>query len=147
MKRILPPTLFFICVIIMIVILFLFPNFEFLNFPFNLIGLLVLIFGLWLAKYSSDIFEEERTNIYTFNDPTFLVTHNIYKLTRNPMYLGFLVSLIGITILIGNILNFIIVFVFFIITDRWYIRFEEKIMEKTFGKNYEEYKQTTKRWL
>ncbi|MCZ8499386.1 methyltransferase [Vibrio lentus] len=36
----------------------------------------------------------------TFDEPTLLVTEGVYKYTRNPMYLGFVVSLLGFAILL-----------------------------------------------
>ncbi|MDJ0593981.1 MAG: hypothetical protein QNJ72_29050 [Pleurocapsa sp. MO_226.B13] len=43
--------------------------------------------------------------------------------------------------------SLLVVVIFFVITDRWYIQLEEKAMAKTFGDQYAEYKAKTRRWL
>jgi len=63
------------------------------------------------------------------------------------MYLGFLISLLGVAIMLGDFSSILVVIGFFVITDRWYIKFEEAAMAKTFGDRYEEYKAKTNRWL
>ena len=69
-------------------------------------------------------------------------------MSRNPMYLGMLIALFGFALLYqGALSSFAFVFVFMIIADRWYIRFEELAMRNKFGRSYEEYCERTRRWL
>lgn len=147
MKKLLPPALFTVCIVIMIGFWWLFPVTNLLKFPLNLIGILLFLFGLGIAKRGSDIFEKKGTNIETFDDPYILVTDGLYKISRNPMYLGFVISLSGLFLLLGCLSPLFVVVLFFIITDRWYIKFEEAAMEKIFGVKYQEYKSGTRRWL
>ncbi len=147
MKKILPPTLFIICIAIMVGLWWLFPITKFLTFPISLIGILPFLVGLGIAKRGSDIFEKKGTNIETFDDPDLLVTDGLYQISRNPMYLGFLMSLFGLFILLGCISPLFIVIIFFVITDRWYIEFEEAAMDRLFGDEYTKYKTKTRRWL
>ena len=147
MKRIIPPVLLVICIVIMVVFWLVFPVMQFVTFPVNLIGILPFIGGLNIAKRGSGLFEQRGTNIHTFKNPTILVTDGLYRISRNPMYLGFLIALLGVAILLGNISSLLIVVGFFVITDRWYIQFEEVAMDKAFGQQYAEYKAKTRRWL
>lgn len=147
MKRILPPTLFIICIVLMVVLWWLFPVIRFLPFPVSLIGIPVFLAGLGIAKRGSDIFEKKGTNIETFDDPDVLVTDGLYKISRNPMYLGFLTALSGLFILLGCLSPLLVAVFFFVVTDRWYIEFEEKAMANVFGDEYAKYKAETRRWL
>ncbi len=63
------------------------------------------------------------------------------------MYLGFLIALFGLFVLFGCLSPLFIVIIFFVITDRWYIEFEEVAMAKVFGDEYAKYKTKTRRWL
>ncbi|WP_161953500.1 methyltransferase family protein [Prosthecochloris marina] len=147
MKKITPPFLFIICIVIMAGLWWMLPLVRFVPFPINLLGVLVFAVGLGIAKRGSDVFEKEGTNIETFNNPDILVTDGLFRISRNPMYLGFLTALVGMAVMLGNLSSFLVAFVFFIVTDRWYITFEEDAMAKAFGKRYAEYKAKTRRWL
>jgi len=63
------------------------------------------------------------------------------------MYLGFLMALFGFFMLLGCLSPLFGVVLFFVITDRWYIEFEEAAMAKAFGREYPTYKTKTRRWL
>ena len=147
MKKITPPFLFIICIVIMAGLWWMLPLVRFVPFPINLLGVLVFAVGLGIAKRGSDVFEKEGTNIETFNNPDRLVTDGLFRISRNPMYLGFLTALVGMAVMLGNLSSFLVAFVFFIVTDRWYITFEEDAMAKAFGERYAEYKAKTRRWL
>ncbi len=147
MKKVIPPVLFVICVVVMVGLWLVFPIMQFITFPISLVGILPLVVGLGIAKRGSDIFEKTGTNIETFDDPDILVTGGLYRISRNPMYLGFLVALFGVAIVLGNFSSLLVAVGFFVITDRWYIKFEEEAMAKTFSDRYAEYKAKTRRWL
>lgn len=147
MKKIIPPVLFVICIVVMVGLWLVFPIVQFVTFPISLVGVLPLVVGLGIAKRGSDIFEKAGTNIETFNDPDILVTDGLYRISRNPMYLGFLMALLGVAIVLGSFSSILVAVGFFVITDRWYIKFEEESMAKRFGDRYAEYKAQTRRWL
>lgn len=147
MKKIIPPILFVLCIAVMVGLWWLFPILRFIRFPLNLIGLLIFMFGIILAKCGSVIFEKEGTNISTFQEPDILVTKGLFRISRNPMYLGFFIALFGVFIFLGCLSPLFVTVVFFIVSDRWYIEFEEIAMVKKFGEEYLKYKTTTRRWL
>jgi len=71
----------------------------------------------------------------------------IYGITRNPMYVGLAILYLGITCLIGNWWNVILFPLLFIIVQEYIIKREEKYLELEFGKEYNDYKKTVRRWL
>lgn len=80
------------------------------------------------------------------NDKTKLITNGIYKISRNPAFLGFDLMYIGIVLLYSNV--FTIVFSLFAITMlHLQILEEEKYLEKNFKKEYTTYKNKTNRYL
>ena len=147
MKKIIPPVLFVICIVIMVGLWWVFPIVQLVTFPVSLVGILPFIVGLGVAKRGSDVFEKTGTNIETFEEPDLLVTDGLYRISRNPMYFGFLTALLGVAVMLGNFSSILVVIGFFIVTNRWYIKFEEEVMAKTFGDRYAEYKAKTRRWL
>jgi len=79
-------------------------------------------------------------------DKTELVSNGIYKISRNPAFLGFDLMYIGITLLYCNVLT-IIFSLFAIIMLHFQILQEEKYLEKTFGDNYISYKSKVCRYI
>lgn len=76
-----------------------------------------------------------------------LVQSGIYKYTRNPMYLGFAFFLFGLGFLLDNIISFFLVFAFIGYMTIFQIKPEEKVLSKIFGKQFQQYKINTRRWL
>lgn len=92
-------------------------------------------------------FERARTNIKTFDRPDKLVTWGVFRWTRNPMYLGFAGALFGLWLALGSASPALIMLAFWVTCDRWYIRFEERVMRQRFGADYLAYCERTRRWL
>ena len=148
MKKLLPPLLFILFAILMGFLCWGFGFKHNILYPFNLIGLPFLVTGLLITQASKNLFRKLKTNVYTFNEPDKLVTTGFYRHSRNPMYLGFTIAIIGIAVLYqGAISSFILALVFIVVTDRWYIKFEERAMLKKFGNDYDDYCQNTRRWI
>lgn len=148
MKKLLPPIMFIVFVIIMALISWVSGSLHNISGYQNLIGLPFLIAGLGLAASGKRLFKKLNTNIMTFGEPDQLVTEGVYQYTRNPMYLGFVIALFGVALLLGSaMVSLLLVVVFVVITDRWYIAFEERMMLKKFGPAYEVYCQKVRRWI
>ena len=145
--KIVPPVYFLIYIILIITFHFLFMKFNIINFPYNLLGLLFFIFGLVLNSISMNLFKKEDTPEELENKPNVLVIRGAYKYSRNPMYLGGLISLIGLAIISQNILSFIIPILYIITINIIFIQYEEKILEQLFGNEYLEYKHKVRRWI
>jgi len=77
---------------------------------------------------------------------TGLVTKGIFSISRNPIFIGMIVSVLGLFFIIPNALTFFIALTtYFIIQVQ--IRLEETFLTREHGKQYQEYKQKTKRLL
>ncbi len=76
-----------------------------------------------------------------------MITSGLFKISRNPIYLGMLLILLGEAILLGSIITFIFPLLFIISTNVAVIPIEEKMLEKRFGKKYLDYKNKVGRWI
>lgn len=76
-----------------------------------------------------------------------LVTSGIYRTTRNPMYLGLLLVLIGWGVWLAYTLSLVIVPLFVAYMNRFQIEPEERALRATFGKTFASYARATRRWL
>jgi protein-S-isoprenylcysteine O-methyltransferase Ste14 len=76
-----------------------------------------------------------------------LVTHGVYRISRNPMYLGFLLFLIGTGFFVANISALLLIMIFVLYMNRFQIEPEEKHLENSFGQTYIDYKTRVRRWI
>jgi protein-S-isoprenylcysteine O-methyltransferase Ste14 len=146
-KRILPPILLLICISVMCLLYILIPFMRIATYPLNLLGVFLILIGIRIAYVGSNMFKSIGTTEMTFGQPSTLVTDGIYKITRNPMYLGLTQILIGTAIILSSITPFIIVIIFIVITNKVYIGYEEKVLEEKFGEEYVIYKTKVRRWI
>jgi len=76
-----------------------------------------------------------------------LVTGGIYRLTRNPMYLGLATLLLAWAIYLGNLAALAGVPLFILYMNRFQIAPEERALEARFGAEYIAYRARVRRWF
>jgi len=147
MKRILPPVFLLLCVVAMIFSQIYFPIAQVVPWPIRSIALLPLVIGIGIAVLGKRQFAKEGTNLYTFSDPDKMITSGLYAYSRNPMYLGFVISAFSVAVFAGGLGPLVIALIHCVVVDRWYIGFEERRMADRFGDSYDDYKSRVRRWL
>ncbi|WP_374763251.1 methyltransferase family protein [Yunchengibacter salinarum] len=108
-------------------------------------GLAVL--GLALTISGIGLFHRAGTGIKPFSEARHLVTGGPYRLTRNPMYLGMVLILLGAFVKSGTLAGLLVPIAFALWIDRAYIRREEAFLEQHLGAPYLAYKDRVRRWL
>jgi hypothetical protein len=98
-----------------------------------------ILFGVSLNVWSSRLLRKKSTDIDFYEAPNRLVTNGPFRISRNPIYLGGVILSLGTAILLGSLITFVFPMALLMILDRHYIPFEEKRLEKTFGRKYLEY--------
>ena len=146
-KPTLPPAYLFTSLAVMVLLHFFAPLTEVAPRPWNAIGLAPLAIGIALNLSAGKAFTNQGNASSPYEIPTALMTTGIYKYSRNPMYLGMSLMLLGVALLLGSATPYIVVPGFIMVMDRWIIRFEENMLEKQFGRRWEEYKKSVRRWL
>jgi len=76
-----------------------------------------------------------------------LVMTGIYRVTRNPMYLGMLLLLLGWGLILSHALAFLLATAFVPIMNRMQIGPEERILTDRFGSEFVDYQTAVRRWL
>ena len=76
-----------------------------------------------------------------------LVTWGVYAISRNPMYLGGLIMLLGWAIFLSNALAFLFLPVYVLYLNRFQITPEERVLTSLFGETYAAYQMRARRWL
>ena len=110
-------------------------------------GSVVVVLGLSIIVYTISLFKRQQTDVMPDGNPSILITHGIYKITRNPIYLGMTLILLGSAFLFGTLSTFFIPPLFMATVDLIWIRFEEKNLESIFGNRYTTYKESVRKWI
>lgn len=120
------------------------------DFP-GRVWLALALFGAGIAVAVAGVveFRRARTTVDPRNPAasTSIVTSGIYRVTRNPMYVGFLLWLIAWAVYLGNPVTLVGPLAFVAYMNRFQIRPEERILAATFGASYESYLARVRRWI
>jgi Putative protein-S-isoprenylcysteine methyltransferase len=113
----------------------------------RLIGIVFLLIGFITSFSGFSAFRKAGTSVRPGDEPSKLVVSGPFRVTRNPMYLGIELVLIGAFFLSKSLFFLIPPIVFFLLMHSLQIPFEEKLMAEHFGETYREYRRRVRRWL
>ena len=130
--------------------IFTFPA-DIIPQPYNLFGIVLLPVGMFLiiwANYAllhlGKIGLRDREPMQT---PSNLVLVGPYRFTRNPLYLGCLLMLLGLVIVWSSAVTAFFLIVLYIVFRYVFIKREEIILEEAFGEEYRDFKKRVGRWF
>jgi len=146
-KRVFPTTYLLIAMLAMMAIHFLFPVAMIIPVPWNLLGIIPLALGVTLDLVADGAFHKANTTVKPFEESSVLVTAGAFRISRNPMYLGFVFVLIGVAVLLRSLSPYVIIVGYVILIQTMFIKVEEYMLDEKFGARYQEYKRKTRRWL
>jgi len=145
--RIVPPVYVLISILVMLLLYFVVPGPWFIPKPWNLLGLLPVALGLASVVKAIRTFRRAGTSPEPFHEASLLVTSGIYRLSRNPIYLGFLLALFCVAVLLSSLTPYLVLVGYVILIERNVIRFEEHMLAEKFGVQWVEYEKRTRRWI
>lgn len=147
MKWFIPPVLVFVCGVFMVAADHFFPSMVIFPSPFRYAGVVLMVVGFSFPALAGGQLIRYNTEIHTFKKPRRLVTTGLFSISRNPIYLGFAIFLIGFWIWRGTLLPGFGCILFIVAANAWYIPFEERALRQAFGKEYEKYCAKVRRWI
>lgn len=147
--RIPPPILTLLAATAMWVLDRWLPLAHLISSPWNRLGALPAAIGLAIIVAALLRFRRAQTTVDPRNPAkaTQIVTGGVFRLSRNPMYLGLLFLLVGWAIWLHSASPWLIPPLFVLLITRVQIIYEEKALEQLFGAKYVEYRQTVPRWI
>ena len=115
----------------------------------GLSSLLMILIGLTIIVIGVKTFNNSDTTINPLNpsEASHLVTEGVFSYTRNPMYLGMVIILLGVSIYNGVYIGIIILPCFIFYITEFQIKPEEEAMEEIFPGDYTDYLKRVRRWL
>ena len=140
-----PPLIFFFPVILGLIIEMYLTRIETKNLFFIYLGTIICILGIIIMIFALKEFYANQESPAPFISTKKIITTGIFRFSRNPMYLSFFISTLGVSItlfsigiLVGSIIGIILIHKLIVI-------FEENKLVSIEG--YENYKNTTRRWI
>ncbi len=146
-RPILPPAYFLASLVLMAALAFALPIAVIVAWPWRAAGLIPIAAGVWLNLAADRAFEARGTTVKPFEPSSALVTDGVFRLSRNPMYLGMVLILVGIAIALGDLSPFLVCFGFAAAIEMRFIRVEERMLAETFGDAWTSYRAKTRRWI
>ena len=112
----------------------------------NIIGLTLFIIGFTVMLVGHITLWKNYSSFVVIHKDHQLITHGIYRFTRNPIYLGVLMVFFGLPIFATSLYGFLTSLVMIPIF-LYRIRLEEGLLTEEFQDAFQEYKKTTKRLI
>ena len=106
-----------------------------------------LVLGLGIEGWAVGLFRRARTAVQPWKPSTALVVDGVYRLSRNPIYLGFAIIYLGLATGFDSPLAIILFIPCLLVVDRFVIQREERYLAARFGAAYADYRRRVRRWL
>jgi protein-S-isoprenylcysteine O-methyltransferase Ste14 len=105
------------------------------KYPFNYIGFLFFVIGGILNIWTDQLFKKNKTTVKPNEKPSTFIQTGPFKISRNPMYLGMALILLGAGFILGSITSFVGAPLFIAAMEMFFIPKEEKIYRNNLVRN------------
>ena len=146
-KKIMPTTYLLVAILLCLGFHFLTPILYIVPSPWNLIGLIPIFLGVWINLTADRAFKKAETTVKPFEESKVLIQDDVFRLSRNPMYLGFTAILLGISVLLRSLSPYLVVVGFVVLIELIFIRSEEQMLEEQFGDEWMRYRSRVRKWV
>ena len=113
----------------------------------RVLGAVLLVVGVVIILWAQLIFHKEHTTTDPTQTSLKLITWGPYRFTRNPMHLGPFLTFIGIDGIVTFVWSLLLMLPVLYYVDWMVIPVEENQLKKTFGKTFEDYCKSVRRWI
>jgi protein-S-isoprenylcysteine O-methyltransferase Ste14 len=145
--KLFPPVYFLGALALTALLHYILPAAPVIPATWHLGGLVLIAVGLFLIVAPARTFKSRDTAIKPFEESSVLVQDGLFAVSRNPMYLGMVLVVLGVIALLRGAVPFIVPIVLVVVLYVRFIRFEEQALEQNFGDDYRAYKARVRRWL
>ncbi len=111
------------------------------------LGVLMVILALSMDVWAFVTFKQMKTTIMPNKAATHLATNGPFRWSRNPIYVGNIVLILGFAVIFGNVWMIITAVLAFFAIGELAIKREEEHLEAQFGGEWKEYTSRVRRWL
>lgn len=146
-RKIFPPVWLLLGLLAMFALDYFFTPANPLSPVLRYLGVVPIVLGIGVAASAGSGFKKAGTDLVPFKNVTALVTDGVYRYTRNPMYLGMALVLLGTALLLGSLPAMLVIPFFIGVIQSRFIVPEEQMLRQLFGADYDNYCGRVRRWL
>jgi protein-S-isoprenylcysteine O-methyltransferase Ste14 len=117
------------------------------DLPAGWLGALVFVLALALFAWAIATMTRAGSNVPTNRPTTIIVESGPYRFTRNPIYLGMFLGLIGLGLAFNTLWLLMMLVPFALVISYGVVAREEAYLERKFGDGYRGYRSRVRRWL
>jgi len=148
-NKIPPPIVVLICSLSMWLISLISPLIETGFFVRVILSLAIFTVGSFFCIAGVVSFRKAKTTVNPLKPETAssLVSSGVYRISRNPMYVGLSLFLVSLSTYLSSPLSIIGVVAFIFYMNRFQIEPEERALKEIFGTDFLNYMSQVRRWL
>lgn len=113
----------------------------------KVLAVALIIGGLGIEFWAAGLFQKAGTNVVPYKPATALVTDGPFRFSRNPMYVGFLFTYLGLALGLNAPVAVVLALPCMLVLTWGVVLREERYLEGKFGRAYLDYKSRVRRWL
>jgi protein-S-isoprenylcysteine O-methyltransferase Ste14 len=117
------------------------------SIPAVSVGVAVFAIALAMAAWAIGTMRSAGTRFETHQPTARIVSAGPYRFTRNPIYVGMFLALIGLAIGFDSLWLLAALVPFYLVIRHGVVAREEAYLERKFGSAYLDYKARVRRWL
>jgi protein-S-isoprenylcysteine O-methyltransferase Ste14 len=146
-KRLMPPTYFLVALLLVVASRLVLGVLAYSNWLTLAAGVALMAAGVALNLLTDSAFKKRATPVSPDAVPSAFVDSGVFRLTRNPMYLGMAMIVAAAALLVGAPVGLVAACAFVWIMDRSFVPGEERNLELAFGSAYTYYRTRVRRWI
>jgi protein-S-isoprenylcysteine O-methyltransferase Ste14 len=146
-KGLMPPGYLLLALILMLAGDWLLAGPQLISGSARPLGSLPLVLGLGMNLAADRAMKQVQTPVNPFATTSTLITWGIFGLSRNPMYLGSILILLGVWLMLGSLTPILFPLLFALIMRRTFISQEETKLSREFQDDWLSYTAKTRRWI
>ncbi|MGO9611521.1 MAG: methyltransferase family protein [Dissulfurispiraceae bacterium] len=117
------------------------------RFSMHWVGISLGLIGLFTMMWAWLLFKKRNVAICPTAKTAILITQGPYRFSRNPMYMGMILILLGLAIYVGTPPFYLSTIAYFAIINFIFCPYEEDKLYNSFGNDYIKYRNRVRQWI